>query len=1175
MAHSESFVISYPLNYSPLYAPFILSSSFLLLSLSPSPPMEVTSSFISTTTSSSKYLTLTSYSPVILPASSLRSIRTDFLGCCHTLRPPPHHHHHLRTRAGKRKTSRSSPRLVVRASIDSGLILVVVAVTAFSAIAFAYCQNSFRKRKLSDKVSQVSDKTSQLSDKAKSPETLHGGKISSSESQQESQHLDAHEGSLVEVNGGFRKKVEEEAHQIQETANETVATSSITRGFRKKVEESANKSEEEEAHQVQEAAVMEYDPFVAKEMAAEESQFAVAGVSTVASEHSSIDESLSSSLSNGHVAVDSATLGTQAPEEQTVMENGFSQAVVGVHSVASPHVVVDDDAHSLENKYNGLTQKPIEYSIFTESKREEIHTFYGSNHSSPTSSRLASVKVVSPTLTSTATDSLLLDHKNGGVIDSQFSGPSSGQATGYVEEENLVGHGNGGLSHKRKDVRRDWEVPDDGKKHVVHQTDESMPEFPSQILNSNGRSPETTDAYYRLLRDGRLMDCIHVLEDLEKRDLLDMDKIYHASFFKLCKKKRAVKEAFRFTKLIPNPTMSTFNMLMSVCASSQDIEGARGVLHLVQENGMMADCKLYTTLISSCAKSGKVDAMFEVFHQMANSGVEPNLHTFGALIDGCARAGQVAKAFGAYGILRSKNVKPDRVVFNALISACGQSGAVDRAFDVLAEMKAETHPIDPDHITVGALMKACFNAGQVERAKEVYKMIHKYGIKGTPEVYTIAVNSCSKSGDWEFACSIYSDMKEKGVVPDEVFFSALIDVAGHAKMLEEAFGILQDAKSQGIRLGTITYSSLMGACCNAKNWKKALELYENIKSIKLRPTVSTMNALITALCEGGQLPKAMEYLDEIKTLGLTPNTITYSMLMLASERKDDFEVSFKLLSRAKEDGVSPNFIMCRCITSLCKRRFEKASAAGEPVVSFKSGRPQIENKWTSMALMVYRETISGGTVPTTEVVSQVLGCLQLPHDAALRDRLVSNLGNISSQRQHNIFPLVDGFGEYDPRAFSLLEEATSLGVLPSMSFNKVPLFFDTTELPKNVAEVYLLTIFKGLKHRLAAGAKIPHINLIISIEEKEITTPEGEKTIDLAGWVGQDISALLRRLGIPYHRKDAKLRINGVALKNWFQPKLDSPFSTKPGDLRSSQVPLGNQITRQQRSIRLGNLSLE
>lgn len=40
--------------------------------------------------------------------------------------------------------------------------------------------------------------------------------------------------------------------------------------------------------------------------------------------------------------------------------------------------------------------------------------------------------------------------------------------------------------------------------------------------------------------------------------------------------------------------------------------GAFQVLQLVQESGLKADCKLYTTLISTCAKSGKVDSMFEV-----------------------------------------------------------------------------------------------------------------------------------------------------------------------------------------------------------------------------------------------------------------------------------------------------------------------------------------------------------------------------------------------------------------------------------------------------------------------------------------------------------------------------------------------------------------------------------
>lgn len=42
----------------------------------------------------------------------------------------------------------------------------------------------------------------------------------------------------------------------------------------------------------------------------------------------------------------------------------------------------------------------------------------------------------------------------------------------------------------------------------------------------------------------------------------------------------------------------------------------------------------------------------------------------------------------------------------------------------------------------------------------------------------------------------------------------------------------------------------------------------------------------------------------------------------------------------------------------------------------------------------------------------------------------------------------------------IMQEATSLGVLPSVSFNKIPLFFETTELPKNVAEVN--TFFGGI-----------------------------------------------------------------------------------------------------------------
>lgn len=736
----------------------------------------------------------------------------------------------------------------------------------------------------------------------------------------------------------------------------------------------------------------------------------------------------------------------------------------------------------------------------------------------------------------------------------------------------------GGSLRESKDSLREKGSPRSDTRGLSFQHSHQKSSDVPDMYKMKPSATSQMSSYNSLLKSGRLRECVELLEDMNKKDMLDMSKIYHAKFFNLCRSQKAVEEAFRFAKLITNPTLSTFNMLMSVCSSAQDSEGAFEVGRLVQVAGFKADCKLYTTLISTCAKSGKVDTMFEVFHDMVNRGVVPNVHTYGALIDGCARAGQVAKAFGAYGILRSKNVKPDRVVFNALISACGQSGAVERAFDVLAEMRAETQPIDPDHVTIGALIRACTSAGQVDRVKGVYEMIDKYNIKGTPELYTIAVNSCSQTGDWEFACNIYDDMKKKGVVPDEMFFSALIDVAGHAGNLDAAFDVLRDANSQGMNPGIISYSSLMGACSKTQNWEKALELFEKIKALKLNLTVSTVNAYITTLCNGGQMQKAQDILSEMKKLGLCPNDVTYSILLMGSEKNDDLEVGLTLFSQAKADGVPFSLIMCKCLIRMCLRRFENASTIGEPVFSFSSGRPQIESKWTSLALTVYREVIGSGLIPSVEMLAQVLGCLQLPQDALLKKRLTETLGiNNEKLRNPNLLPLIDGFGEYDPRAFSLFEEAASLGIVPGVSFKGNPIFIDASNLMStHIAKVYILTVLKGLKHRLAAGARLPSITILLPVEMAQVSRPKGDRTINISARVSQAVGALLRRLQLSYQGSEShgKIRITGLSVKRWLQPKIVASFDEKQAQVGLSQLRLSSGITDQQRNIRTGNLSL-
>lgn len=382
-----------------------------------------------------------------------------------------------------------------------------------------------------------------------------------------------------------------------------------------------------------------------------------------------------------------------------------------------------------------------------------------------------------------------------------------------------------------------------------------------------------------------------------------------------------------------------------------------------------------------------------------------------------------------------------------------------------------------------------------------------------------------------------------------------------------------------MHLGNVSYSSLMGACCNGKSWQKALELYEDIKSIKLLPTVSMLNALITSLCDGDQLLKSVEVLYEMREAGVLPNEVTYSILIVACEQKGEAELGLELLSNAKSNGILPNPIMSRCLTGLCLQSFWKAYSLGEPIVSFDSGRPHIDNKWTSCAIMVYRQTIAAGVIPSIEVFSQVLGCLQFPRDSTLRDKFIENLGiSFDSLRYRNICSLLDGFGEYDTRCFSILEEAASLGVVPRPSIKDNPIVVDARKLNIHTIEVYLLTILKGLKHRLAAGARLPNISIILPVERTVVNSLEGEKKINLIRREGRAVGSLLRRLGLFYQGDESfgRIRIHGLTIRRWFKPKLSC--SIPPGK-SAEMIPVSTRLSKgiedQQRSIRSNDLSIE
>lgn len=79
-----------------------------------------------------------------------RSIRRDFVGCAHTLRPLAGGLRSLRNRRNLAGTGRHSPpsRFLIRASLGSHSILVLVAVVTFSAVSVLYLNRSFKRKRI-------------------------------------------------------------------------------------------------------------------------------------------------------------------------------------------------------------------------------------------------------------------------------------------------------------------------------------------------------------------------------------------------------------------------------------------------------------------------------------------------------------------------------------------------------------------------------------------------------------------------------------------------------------------------------------------------------------------------------------------------------------------------------------------------------------------------------------------------------------------------------------------------------------------------------------------------------------------------------------------------------------------------------------------------------------------
>lgn len=115
---------------------------------------------------------------------------------------------------------------------------------------------------------------------------------------------------------------------------------------------------------------------------------------------------------------------------------------------------------------------------------------------------------------------------------------------------------------------------------------------------------------------------------------------------------------------------------------------------------------------------------------------------------------------------------------------------------------------------------------------------------------------------------------------------------------------------------------------------------------------------------------------------------------------------------------------------------------------------------------------------------------------------------------------------------------------------------------------------KGLKHRLAAGAQLFNITILLPKEKVVVNSKQGQMSVNISGRSGQAVASLLRRLKLSYQGNESygKIRISGKAIKNWLRPEhISFQLSTH----LANGIGIGVDLGQQQRAIRLQQLSIQ
>ncbi|GMH09646.1 hypothetical protein Nepgr_011487 [Nepenthes gracilis] len=248
----------------------------------------------------------------------------------------------------------------------------------------------------------------------------------------------------------------------------------------------------------------------------------------------------------------------------------------------------------------------------------------------------------------------------------------------------------------------------------------------------------------------------------------------------------------------PKKDLSTWNLMVHVCAENCHPDVALGLFQELQVQGIKPDAASIMSILPVCARTAS-GPLLRQCHGYAVRTCLQDAYLMGNLIDVYSKCGSISSA---HKLFQSSSNK-DLVMFTAMICGYAMHGMGEEALKVFSRML--DLGIRPDHVIITAVLSACSHAGLVDEGLGIFHSLGKvHGIKPTMEHYACIVDLLARGGRvrdaysfvikmpveadaniWSTllgACRTYHEVELGKIVADRVFDLEANDIGSYVAM---------------------------------------------------------------------------------------------------------------------------------------------------------------------------------------------------------------------------------------------------------------------------------------------------------------------------------------------------------------------------------------------------------